>query len=224
MAPREFEERRWRSSSLSALPDEVIISILEAYNERCQLRSVANQIRRLVDRNFQIRHFEPPRNQTFSIDFEINQPMTKHLYCAKFGGSSAGDSGGVAGAVTFVNWIPAYYRSAPNAHRNVKHKLEERDACALWRYLAKVRSNRSETPSPPPSPPEMQPVRLTPWAVQQPPKAGHLTITDGECNATREVVGMLSPIQTEEILAVLDHRRNSGAHPLMGMPEVVLSN
>merc|ERR1719203_1551556 len=143
--------------------------------------------------------------EAFTVDFEINRHMTKHLYCAHFGGNSAGEEGGVAGAVTFANWVPAYYRRSPNT-QDIRHRIGERDACALWKLLVKVRSEREAKDAP----------SNTDIGIEQ--EMGYLTITEGGRGSTcsagsveskREVIGKLSAVETQLVLQVLDHRRNA---------------
>jgi len=188
--------------------------MLEAYPSRCELRSLAPRVRRLVERNFKIRHFEPPAGKAFCVDFEINEHMTKQIYCAKFGEESAGDDapGSIAGAVSFMTWVPAYYRGV-QASRGIRHLLPEPDACRLWRLLSKLRLSRTADSSS---------SRSADGGEVQVGKEGHLTITEGrlENNSSseasvptprckKEVIGLLSVAETDLVLSVLDHRRNA---------------
>mmetsp|Transcript_25011 Transcript_25011/g.56726 ORF Transcript_25011/g.56726 Transcript_25011/m.56726 type:complete len:207 (-) Transcript_25011:72-692(-) len=196
--------------SLSVVPDEVLLTILQAHADRCHVRAVAQRCRRVVEDHFQIRRVQPPEGEIFCIDFEVDQYMTKHLYCAQFGGASAGDAGGVAGRVTFINWVPAYWRGSSHGSRDIRHRLPESDACALWKLVTKVRDQRSVSTSA---------QDATPMAAS----VGFLTVSEGgggdhsgcgnECK--REVIGRLSPMETELVLSVLDYRKNEAAMPVM---------
>lgn len=195
------------------IPDEVIIRLFEAHAPRCDIRTVARQWRDLIDARFEIRHFSPPAGRSFTVDFEIDRNMTKHLYCAQFGGRNAGAAGDISGKVTFVDWVPAYLRNVRDRH--VRHEIDERDACELWRCVAKVRqrsrsSSGSDASTRAQSPEEGLDVTF-----------GHLTISeDTGCDSgslspssehRREVIGKLSAVEVDQVLRVIDYRRNSGA-------------
>jgi len=192
---------------LSAVPDEVLVNVLQAHSQRYAVRAVARRCREVVEDNFEIRRFQPPVDQVFCVDFEIDHHMTKHLYCAHFGGASAGDAGGVAGAVTFVNWVPAYWRSSPGSRRDVRHRLGESDAITLWRLVAKVRDQQS--------------CDARALGELSAASSGHLTVSEGgSCGgcspaSKREVIGRLSASDTELVLKVLDHRKNAAAEPVL---------
>jgi len=152
-----------------------------------------------VESHFEIKHYTPPAGQVFNIDFEINSFMSKHLFCAQFGGPFAGDAGGVAGAVNF-NWVPHNYRGKPGC-RDIRHRLNESDACALWRIITKVRDDRSSDPT----------------GVMD---GGYLTVSEGggsgdSIMGKREVIGRLSALDSDLVLQVLDHRRNLAAEPIL---------
>lgn len=197
--------------SIAAIPDEVLILVLEAHPSRCEVRAVARRCRDIVEGNFAIRKVEPPAGQAFCVDLEINGNMKKHLYCANFGGNSAGEEGGVAGAVTFANWMPAYYRKPPpaTASREVRHRIGDEDAVALWKTLVKVRDQRAA---------EKSSVFASNMGVGLEPETGYLTITEGcgisahgSVESKREVIGKLSAMETALVLQVLDYRRNTAA-------------
>eukprot|EP00437_Effrenium_voratum_P010306 CAMPEP_0181419532 /NCGR_PEP_ID=MMETSP1110-20121109/12121_1 /TAXON_ID=174948 /ORGANISM="Symbiodinium sp., Strain CCMP421" /LENGTH=106 /DNA_ID=CAMNT_0023542549 /DNA_START=160 /DNA_END=480 /DNA_ORIENTATION=+ len=103
----------------------------------------------------------------------------------------------MTGSVTFFKWLPAFCRS--RAQRDVHHSLQESDGCALWKLINKVRERGG-------SPSEDSPHS----------KVGHLTVSEGPHQDTqgRQVIGRLSASETEMLLSVLDHRKNSSALPL----------
>jgi len=187
---------------LSSIPEEVLVEVMKARGARCELRTVDQRWRAVVQSRFEVRRFEPPVGEEFYIDFEIDHrsSMAKHLYCAQFGGTHAGEAGGLAGKVTFANWVPAYFRSSPHARRDVRHSLKEGDALLLWRGIAKVLEARQV---------EEADSEKTSRSV------GHLVVSEGHggCNSKRQVVGRLSSAEAELLLEVLDHRRNEAAVP-----------
>mmetsp|Transcript_67564 Transcript_67564/g.197738 ORF Transcript_67564/g.197738 Transcript_67564/m.197738 type:complete len:209 (+) Transcript_67564:55-681(+) len=194
--------------SLEMVPDEVLVNVFSAVTSRCENRAVARRCRDIIERHFQIQRFDPPEGKVFCIDFEIDRYMTKHLYCARFGGATAGDVGGVAGAVTFCNWVPAYWRGSPRSQKDIRHRLSDSDACALWRLIAKVRGQRKSGE-----------LASSPTGVSM----GHLTVSEGTGTGStteqsaaekREVIGRLSALETDLVLGVLDHRRNAAAEPV----------
>mmetsp|Transcript_48753 Transcript_48753/g.139440 ORF Transcript_48753/g.139440 Transcript_48753/m.139440 type:complete len:212 (-) Transcript_48753:93-728(-) len=201
------------SLSLSLVPDDILVTVLEAHAQRCQLRAVARRLFQAVEEHFEIRRFQPPEGKAFCIDLEINRHMSKHLYCASFAGPDGHGvkvDGSVSGAVTFVNWVPAYYRSVVSSRRDVRHQLGDPDACALWRLVAKVRDQRSCG------------TEILNGACDD---IGYLTVTEGcfnggsadtgnSCSSKRQVIGRLSSRETELVLKVLDHRRNTAAVPI----------
>eukprot|EP00927_Polykrikos_kofoidii_P001921 TRINITY_DN10749_c1_g1_i3.p1 TRINITY_DN10749_c1_g1~~TRINITY_DN10749_c1_g1_i3.p1 ORF type:complete len:196 (-),score=19.35 TRINITY_DN10749_c1_g1_i3:675-1262(-) len=181
--------------SFTTLPDDVLLAILEAHSGRCSARAVTRRICMIVERNFALRHFTPPKGRVFCVDIEVDCSMTKNLYCAQFGGSRAGEAGGVAGEVTFVNWVPAYYRSVTHAKRGLSHEIGDSDACALWRTLSKVREARDSGCG----------SDVGRWESPVAAAQGHLVLSEG---GNRQVIGKLSPTETRLVLNVLDHRKN----------------
>eukprot|EP00440_Ansanella_granifera_P008089 gb/GFBE01008754.1/.p1 GENE.gb/GFBE01008754.1/~~gb/GFBE01008754.1/.p1 ORF type:complete len:194 (+),score=39.47 gb/GFBE01008754.1/:1-582(+) len=185
--------------SLSLVPDEVLVMIMEAHAAKSEARAVAPRCKQVVDDNFQIRRIRPPADQTFVVDFEVNCHMAKHLYCAAFP-KPAALGGDMNGSVTFARWLPAYLRS--RAQSDIQHSLQASDGCMLWKFISKVREERNSGPPESPAPP---------YDCMQ---AGHLTVSEGcgECN--RQVIGRLSADETEMLLNVLDYRRNTQAQPM----------
>jgi hypothetical protein len=201
--------------SLSMLPDEVIVNIFRAHDARYDARVVAWAFRHLIEASFEIRHFTPPAGKVFVLDFEINDNMKKNMYCARFGGAPAGLAKGVAGAVTFLNWIPAYFRSVVNAHRDICYELRDQDCCALWKAVLKIRELRSDGGGvlDGPETPNQQNIVTSMLRPH-----GHLIVSEGEggvsCSGIqkmgdRKVIGRLSADEADLFLKVLDYRRNS---------------
>ena len=62
------------------VPDELVIRLFEAHSPRCAVRAVTRQWRDLIDERFKVNHVSPPGGRSFSVDFEINRNMAKHLY------------------------------------------------------------------------------------------------------------------------------------------------
>jgi len=190
------------------LPDDVVLAMLLAHDSRCGVRAVARSWRSVVDSNFQVRHFEPPAGRRFSVDFEVDRSMCKDTYCARF--DAAGDVGSrsIEGTVAYLNWAPVYYRSARNERRDRRHALSERDTCALWRLIAGLLDQQKSGAG----------LASCNHGTSVPRDAGcrgHLVVTEGGgaegCCVERHVVGRLSPVATQLVLDLLDHRRNSRA-------------
>mmetsp|Transcript_34446 Transcript_34446/g.75242 ORF Transcript_34446/g.75242 Transcript_34446/m.75242 type:complete len:200 (+) Transcript_34446:138-737(+) len=183
--------------TLAQVPDEVLVMILEAHDAKYEARCVARRIRQVAERSFRVKHFAPPTANAFSIDFEIDHQFAKHLYCAQFGGAYSktkaygGSRCGVSGGVTFMNWVPAYWRGSPKSNRDTHHLLSEQDACKLWKIIAKVRGSEERTG----------------------PLVGHLCVDEGRGGegCRREVIGRVSASEAELVLNVLDYRKNTGA-------------
>eukprot|EP00931_Biecheleriopsis_adriatica_P083143 TRINITY_DN56689_c0_g1_i1.p1 TRINITY_DN56689_c0_g1~~TRINITY_DN56689_c0_g1_i1.p1 ORF type:complete len:216 (+),score=40.55 TRINITY_DN56689_c0_g1_i1:69-650(+) len=186
-------------SQMSFMPDEVLVSILEAHAGKSDARAVATRCRQLVDSSFEIRRVRPPAGEAFFVDFEVDCSMAKHLYCAQFGRPS-GAGAGMTGSVTFQKWLPAYLRGKVPQH--VHHSLQECDVCELWKFISKVRDQRSSTSAEGGA------------AAMGNLQAGHLTVCEGDGSCTREVIGRLSLAETEMMLSVLDYRRNAQAQPV----------
>lgn len=200
---------------LDALADEGLATILESQQSRCALRAVSARWREVVEKRFPICHFSPPEGRFFIVDFEVNnaRTMSKQLYCAKFGNTDSLDgepsphgASDLNGEVTSQNWIPAKWRSARN-QKDLQHRLGEHDTCNLWKIISKVRSrtcsedsiaSESTTASSPTSSED---------DIAEP--FGFLTITEGSKN--REVIGKILKQETEQVLQVLDYRRNRTA-------------
>lgn len=232
--------------SIASIPDEVLILVLEAHPSRCEVRNVARRCRAIVECNFAIRKVVPPAGQAFCVDLEVNRHMTKHLYCARFGGNAAGEEGGVAGAVCFADWKPPRYRRWPDISAGVRHRIGERDACALWKTLVKVRDQRTvakqrQAPTEPgrgvglggPGHLGRQRADLGTWADRGQsvePEACFLTITEGglgTCadneDSRRDIIGKLSRLESDLVLQVLDYRRNAAAFSLCASPKGLLT-
>merc|ERR1719469_1176741 len=131
--------------------------------------------------------------------------MRKHLFCAQFGGTNACEPGGISGKVTFVNWIPACARNSI-CDRQIQNEIDEKDACALWKFVTKVR-DRSLTCDSSDDDSELQ--------------FGHLTVSQGSDDESvqstpkhkRDVIGKLSASEADAVLQVIDFQRNCGARP-----------
>mmetsp|Transcript_10834 Transcript_10834/g.31315 ORF Transcript_10834/g.31315 Transcript_10834/m.31315 type:complete len:221 (-) Transcript_10834:193-855(-) len=202
------------ATSLVSVPDDILIAVIEAHPERHMIRAISPKLRALVEENFQLRHYEPPAGKSFIVDLEINQYMTKHLYCAKFFCEGASADGNAAGAVTFQNWIPAYHRSNPNSRRDIRYRLGESDACMLWRTIAKVRQERAAAEADAAA--AAAAAHTADIGSAAVSSEGHLTVTEDYASGApdcqrRQVFGFLSAHQTGMMLSVLDHRRNAAA-------------
>eukprot|EP00747_Dinoflagellata_sp_TGD_P032168 gnl/TRDRNA2_/TRDRNA2_135791_c0_seq1.p1 gnl/TRDRNA2_/TRDRNA2_135791_c0~~gnl/TRDRNA2_/TRDRNA2_135791_c0_seq1.p1 ORF type:complete len:227 (-),score=38.54 gnl/TRDRNA2_/TRDRNA2_135791_c0_seq1:58-738(-) len=208
---------------LETMPDEVLEGILAAYPHRTDVRAVASRWREVIQERFPIRHCKPPEGGVFFVDFEVDTNMSKHLYCAQFGGSNAGEEGGVSGAVTFVNWLPNYYRSVQCAKKDIRYRIVENDAQELWRLIAKMKTDR-ESESPATSevdddaldeqPATRTRSRAMTWPMDTLTArevSGFITVTEGPSWDSRQVLGRLSVSETDRVLQVLDYRRNPEA-------------
>ncbi|CAE8650756.1 unnamed protein product, partial [Polarella glacialis] len=96
---KEHTNKKHNSLSLSRMPDEVLVLILEAHESPSSFRSVAPRCRAVVESLFEIRHVRPPTGKVFIVDFEVDCHVSKHLYCAKSADSSLGPVGNLEGAV-----------------------------------------------------------------------------------------------------------------------------
>lgn len=202
---------------LDAISDEGLATILESQQSRCALRVVSRRWREIVEERFTIRHFDPPDGRFFVVDFEVNsaRTMSKHLYCATFGhmdmdGKEATHGDRFNGEVTFQNWIPAYYRSAAH-QRDLQHRLGERDTCNLWKIISKVRSRTGSEDSD--STRASSPTASDDDSAEP---SGFLTVTEGSGN--RKVIGKIMREETEQVLQVLDHRKNRTAERTIPLP------
>jgi len=204
--------------SVGLMPDEVLVQIMQAHSGKSETRAVAPRCRELVDTNFLIRHVRPPNGKSFVIDFEIDVHESKHLYCAKFGDPcQAVENDDLAGSVTFARWLPAYLRS--KVQQEVVHSLQESDGCALWKFISKVRTHRERSSSEDSVDSTASTASVaSSGAFAACGKAGHLTVCEGKSQESmenrREVIGRLSAVETDMLLSVLDHRRNSQAQKM----------
>mmetsp|Transcript_2996 Transcript_2996/g.5265 ORF Transcript_2996/g.5265 Transcript_2996/m.5265 type:complete len:195 (-) Transcript_2996:37-621(-) len=184
---------------LSSAPDEVIVSVLSACDGRCQLRALSMRWSSLINSCFKIRCFPSPSDRIFSLDFEIDRPMSKDVYCANFKGKTLDEGAYMSGEVSFLNWAPVYYRSARNEHRNIRHRLCERDTCAMWRLLIKSAESIESNPQ------------------TRGSDSGHLMFSEGMSeHSVKHKVGRVTLEQTELLLNLLDHRRNAAAEQIKG--------
>eukprot|EP00927_Polykrikos_kofoidii_P062933 TRINITY_DN57743_c0_g1_i1.p1 TRINITY_DN57743_c0_g1~~TRINITY_DN57743_c0_g1_i1.p1 ORF type:complete len:212 (+),score=30.43 TRINITY_DN57743_c0_g1_i1:83-718(+) len=200
--------------SFETLPDDVVFAILEAHGTRCDARAVTPRLRTFIEQHFRLRRFAPPSGQAFCLDIEVDHHMTKSLYCAQFGGTNAGEAGGVAGEVTFVKWLPAYFRTVANSNRGLNHEIKDSDACALWRTISKVREVRERGGSIDSDVSSSSSSDMPREAAQ-----GYLVLSEGEGAqddgstkmGNRQVIGRLSQNETDLVMKVVDHRRNPSA-------------
>lgn len=187
-----------------ALPDEVLVAVLRPHGRRCQGREVSQRWRRAVDGHFGVCRFPPPGGRKFCLDLEIDKGMSNDMFCAQFSGR--GEAGTWQGHVGYLNWCPVYYRSAPGAHRDVRHALGEADICGLWRRVARLLEERAV--------PRTSRPGGEGWSVTL-EDGGHLYVTqfrcDGEDAGQRHEVGRLTAAETADLLSILDHRRNVAA-------------
>eukprot|EP00930_Biecheleria_cincta_P041845 TRINITY_DN28757_c0_g1_i1.p1 TRINITY_DN28757_c0_g1~~TRINITY_DN28757_c0_g1_i1.p1 ORF type:complete len:213 (+),score=39.83 TRINITY_DN28757_c0_g1_i1:55-693(+) len=204
--------------SVGLMPDEVLVLIMQAHSGKTDTRALAPRCRKLVDANFEIRHVRPPNGKSFVIDFEVDVHESKHLYCAQFGHPcQAVEDEDFAGSVTFAKWLPAYLRS--KVQQEVVHSLQESDGCALWKFISKVRSQRERASSEDSVDSSASTASVTSsGSFATCSKAGHLTVCEGKTQESmenrREVIGRLSVVETDMLLSVLDHRRNSQARKM----------
>eukprot|EP00928_Gymnodinium_smaydae_P074127 TRINITY_DN57192_c0_g1_i1.p2 TRINITY_DN57192_c0_g1~~TRINITY_DN57192_c0_g1_i1.p2 ORF type:complete len:229 (-),score=29.78 TRINITY_DN57192_c0_g1_i1:1222-1842(-) len=194
-------------------PDDILYAVLAAHSSRAGARAVTRRWKQMADQQFLFRTVPPPIGRKFVVDFEIDRHMCKDMYCAKVGGehdAEAVETGGIVeGSVTFLNWAPSYYLSAPGQRRDVKHKLREEAACGLWRLLATMIADREKGCS----------SSSDSGAADGPRDArssGHLTVTEGCSSETvrRHVLGRLSVESTQRVLDFLDHRRRAAAESM----------
>lgn len=193
---------------LSAIPDELVIRLFEMHAPRCDVRSVTKKWRDIIDRHFEIQHFSPPDGRMFTVDFEIDGYMAKHLYCAQVRETDMCEHNSFSGTVTFVDWVPACFRGRD---RQIHHELDEKDACTLWKCISKAR-NRSKSTS----------CSSDSSDDDGSPQFGRLAMSEGATEAKgdatperkRDVIGKLSAKESEEVLQLIDFRRNRAARPL----------
>jgi len=188
------------------IADDTLACVLDRHAGRCYMRSVDRRWSAAVEANFAVKRYLPPKSYSYAIDFEVDQGMHKHLYAATF--EPRGDCGdpyvtegagpAMEGIVSYMNWLPAYFRSSNRASKEVCHRLGETDACALWRIVARAREERSNADD---------------WDVDTSPKQalGYLTITEG---AERYRIGRLTTAETKELLRILDYKQNESAGKL----------
>ncbi|CAK0846056.1 unnamed protein product [Prorocentrum cordatum] len=125
------------SPAFSAVPDEVLARVMWAHPRRCEVRALARRWRSVAGSRFALRRLAAPRSLRFCVDFEVDRCMSKDTYTAAFeAGGPEQALGGIEGTVAFLNWAPVYYRSAIGERRDVRHRLLQADACALWRLIA----------------------------------------------------------------------------------------
>jgi hypothetical protein len=184
--------------SLDELPQEVVLSVLQSLQSRVAVRAVTKGWQAAVDAHFEVKRLRSPSGGCFCIDFEIDQAMSKDLYCAKFSRVGDEENGSVEGVVSFLNWTPVYYRGSRNQRRDLRHRLGDEDACALWRLTAQLLENAGQKD-------------LT---VGTKVAMGHFVVTENFANnsdGNRRVLGRLPVAETERVLGLLDHRWNKSA-------------
>lgn len=194
--------------TIYGLPDDVTARILEAKGRRTDARAVVKRWRSIVEDNFEIKKFPAPQGKVFCVDFETSDTMTKDCWCGHFGGTDANEIGRCVGEVTFLHWVPAYFRSSTIGSRDIVYDLGEQDSCALWRLISQIQNDRIEKDMDAIAD-DMSPVK----------KQGHLVVSEGdEIHANgvaklgkRQVIGRLSVSETNKFLQVLDHRKNQAA-------------
>jgi len=176
---------------LSAMPTEVLVLTLSPLSRRCDVRALGRQWRQLVERCFDLTRFPAPQGGFFCIDFEIDRPMSKDTYCARF----FDKDGRVEGFTTFLNWAPVYYRSASGESRGVRRRLNEEDSCMLWRMSIRARDHKEQCSGH---------VDNT--------ECGHLKLTEGVSDqSVSHLVGRISREETIAMMRLLDYRKNAAA-------------
>eukprot|EP00746_Dinoflagellata_sp_MGD_P028477 gnl/MRDRNA2_/MRDRNA2_167289_c0_seq1.p1 gnl/MRDRNA2_/MRDRNA2_167289_c0~~gnl/MRDRNA2_/MRDRNA2_167289_c0_seq1.p1 ORF type:complete len:213 (+),score=26.29 gnl/MRDRNA2_/MRDRNA2_167289_c0_seq1:48-641(+) len=180
--------------------DEVLVTIFGYHSERNHARTVARRWYNIINHWFELQRFTPPLGRRFNIDFEIDRDMTKHVYTAECTSSACPEEhGAMSGTVSFLNWAPSFLRSVVH-NKSVVHRLNETDVCFLWRLVSKISATREDA--------------LMTSAGNQ--SCGHLTMAQGtpENGGTRVIVGRLPSAQTQDVLQILDHRRNRNVVPV----------
>jgi len=195
--------------SLDDLPQEVVLSVLQSLESRVAVRAVTRGWQSAVDAHFQVKRFRSPSGGSFCIDFEIDKDnsQSKDLYCAKFSRVGDDENGSVEGVVSFLNWAPVYYRGSKNQRRDLRHRLGDADACALWRNVAQLLDDSGAENLGGGSPENL-------GTDLNAGRSAHLVVTEGfggGADGVRHVLGKLPAAETARVLGLIDHRWNSSA-------------
>eukprot|EP00933_Yihiella_yeosuensis_P053553 TRINITY_DN51805_c0_g1_i1.p1 TRINITY_DN51805_c0_g1~~TRINITY_DN51805_c0_g1_i1.p1 ORF type:complete len:222 (+),score=46.47 TRINITY_DN51805_c0_g1_i1:190-855(+) len=210
------------------VPDDILLLVIGFHEQKSGVRALTPRLKEMVDRNFEMSYVKPPAGYAYIVDFEVDNNIAKDLYTAKFGDPNI--CADMAGSVTFLNWLPAMYRSRTS--REMQHSLDSGDGCALWKLITKVRDPTKglseddlDTEGTVRTRPRSSSESSNSSVSSKQEKQGHLTISEhGDLHGkedgsyayqTRHVVGKLSALDTEMMLQVLDYRRNLHAQPLL---------
>lgn len=173
--------------------DEVLRRVLEMDLPRFPRRAISRRWFAVCAAAFPAPQlYAPPPGGMAVVELEQDRAMNKFIYSATLRLASFSANAPGPSKVSFLDWVPPYYRSVPRreGHREVVRQLASEDADATWRLACRLFKDPAA-------------------AGQGGPGRGHLRMRCGNLVEACELYGW----QVEALQRLIDHRCNGRLRP-----------